>query len=86
MILYGFAPERKKALENARFTGFSRALRTFGFRKLHSHLFCYFLCEVLLLLLDSFASLKADKFCDFHICIVLFCNLVNIFATVRSLS
>ena len=37
MILYGFAPERKKALENARFTGFSRALRTFGFRKLHSH-------------------------------------------------
>lgn len=40
MILYGFAPERKKTLENARFTGFSRALRTFGFRKLHSHLLC----------------------------------------------
>ena len=37
MKLYGFAPERKKALENARFTGFSRASSTFGFRKLHSH-------------------------------------------------
>ena len=37
MILYGFAPERKKALENARFTEFSRASSTFGFRKLHSH-------------------------------------------------
>ena len=37
MILYGFAPERKKALENTRFTGFSRASSTFGSRKLHSH-------------------------------------------------
>ena len=37
MILYGFAPERKKALENARFTGSSRALSTLRFMKLHSH-------------------------------------------------
>ena len=37
MILYGFAPERKKALENARFTGFSRASSTFDFKRLHSH-------------------------------------------------
>lgn len=37
MILYGFAPERKKALENTRFTGFSRASSTFCSRKLHSH-------------------------------------------------
>ena len=42
MILYGFAPERKKALENARFTGSSRALSTLRFMKLHSHLFCNF--------------------------------------------
>ena len=40
MIHYGFAPERKKALENAHFTGFSRASSTFYFRKLHSHLLC----------------------------------------------
>ena len=37
MILCGFAAERKKALENARFTGFSRASSTFGSGKLHSH-------------------------------------------------
>lgn len=38
-FLFGFrfAPKRKKALENSRFTGFPRASRTFGFRKLHSH-------------------------------------------------
>ena len=83
MILYGFAPKRKKALENARFTGFSRALRTFGFRKLHSHLFCNFLSKVLLFLLDSFACLKADKLCHFDICIVLFSNLVNIFCNCK---
>lgn len=34
---FRFAPKRKKALENSRFTGFSRASRTFYFRKLHSH-------------------------------------------------
>ena len=42
MILYELAPERKKALENARFTGSSRALSTLRFMKLHSHLFCNF--------------------------------------------
>ena len=38
-FLFGFrfAPKRKKALENSRFTGFPRASRTFYFRKLHSH-------------------------------------------------
>ena len=61
MILYGFAPERKKALENARFTGFPRASSTFSLRKLHSHLFCNFLSEVLFFLLDSFACLVTGK-------------------------
>ena len=61
MIHYGFAPERKKTLENARFTGSSRALSTLRFMKLHSHLFSNFLSEVLFLLLYAFMMIIVDN-------------------------
>ena len=67
MILYGFAPERKKALENARFSGFSRALSTLRSMKLHIHLSCNFLSEVLLFLLNTFACLEAHEFGNCHL-------------------
>src|SRR5699024_6997773 len=72
--------ERKKALENSRFTGFSRASSTFSFRKLHSHLFCDFLSEVLFLLLDSFACLVTGKAFDGDVRAVSLCNLSHISA------
>src|SRR5699024_6978462 len=79
MILYGFAPERKKALENARFTGFSRASITFGFRKLHSHLFCNFLSEVFFFFLDTFSGLVTNKTFDGDLSAVGFGNFIHVF-------
>ena len=50
---------------------------------LHIHLRCNFFSKVLLLLLDSFASLKAYELLNCNVGTVLFCNLFNIFCNCK---
>lgn len=70
--------QHKKALENARFTGFSRASDTFVVMRLHSGLSCNLCREVVYFLLDSFACLKTYKLLNCHVCTVLFSNFFHI--------
>ena len=70
--------QHKKALENARFTGFSRASDTFVVMRLHSGLSCNLCREVVYFLLDSFTGLETDELLNSHVSAVFLCNLSHI--------